>query len=158
MNARCVAVDDLSAGNGNDVEKDKNFAMLVSSIKSTISDLGPVNPSFNSQFQLLRQTLLPKAMENWNILSVEQKQQLTEMVNFVCKVHVLANFATECDKVLKQFESMMLDDDYNPVFAFNSKESCVVRLVRTSCKAFHSRGSEQSGVASHFIISRKLHW
>ena len=36
MNAFCVAVDDLSAAIGNDVEKDKNFAMLVSSIKSTI--------------------------------------------------------------------------------------------------------------------------
>ena len=102
-----VWVDDLSAAIGNDVEKDKYFAMLVSSIKSTMSDLGPVNPGFNSQFQLLRQTLLPKAMENWNILSVEQKQQLTDMANFFGKVHVLANFATDCDKVLKQFESMM---------------------------------------------------
>ena len=44
----------------------------------------------------------------------------------------------------------MLDDNYNPVFVFNSKESCAVRLVRTTCKAFHSRGSQQSGVASHF--------
>ena len=73
MNAFCVAVDDLSAAIGNDVEKDKRFAMLVSSIKSTMSDLGPVNPGYNSQFQLLRQTLLSKAMENWNILQVEQK-------------------------------------------------------------------------------------
>ena len=72
------------------------------------------------------------------------------MANFFCKVHVLANFVTECDKVLKQFESMMLDDSYNPVFAFNSKESCGVRLIRTACKAFHSRGSEQSGCASHY--------
>ena len=150
MNALCVAVDDLSAAIGNDVEKGTNFAMLVSSIKSTMSDLCPVNPGFNSQFQLLRQTLLPNAMENWNILSVAPKQQLTDMANFFCKVHVPANFATECDKVLKQFESMMLDDNYNPVFAFNSKESCAVRLVRTASKAFHSLGSEQSGVASHF--------
>ena len=44
----------------------------------------------------------------------------------------------------------MLDDSYNPVFAFNSKESCGVCLIRTACKAFHSRGSEQSGCASHF--------
>ena len=72
MNALCEAVDDLSTAIGNDVEKDTNFAILVPSIKSTMSDLGPVNPGFHSQFQLLRQTLLPKAMENWNILSVEQ--------------------------------------------------------------------------------------
>ena len=59
MNALCEVVDDLSAAINNDVENDKTFAMSVSSIKSTMSNLGPVNPGFNSQLRLLRETLLP---------------------------------------------------------------------------------------------------
>ena len=82
MNALCEAVDDLSAAINNDVEKDKNVAMLLSSIKSTMSDLGPVNPGFNTQLRLLRETLLPKAIDNWKNVSVDQKQQLTDMANF----------------------------------------------------------------------------
>ena len=71
------------------------------------------------------------------------------MANFFCKLHLLANFATECDKVLKLFEEMMLEG-YNPVYAFNTKESGGVRCVRTACKAFHERGCDKSGVGGHF--------
>ena len=72
------------------------------------------------------------------------------MANYYCKLHLLANFATETDKVLKSFERMLLTDDYDTVFAFNTKESCAARLVRTGCKAFQVRGSDEAGVASYF--------
>lgn len=46
---------------------------------------------------------------------------------------------------------MVLCDDYEMVFAFNSaKESSASRLVHTACKAFHVRGSDECGVASYF--------
>ena len=44
----CGAID-----NGDSTEI--NFAKLVSSIKNTMSDLGPVNPLFNSQLKSLRE-------------------------------------------------------------------------------------------------------
>ncbi|XP_057300254.1 uncharacterized protein LOC130630693 [Hydractinia symbiolongicarpus] len=132
-------------------DKDANFSRLVTSIKSTMSDLGPINPLFNSQLKSLREKLLPNVVENWNYLSETQKTDMTDMGNFFCKLHLLANFASEADKVLHSFERMVLCDDYETVFAFNSaKESSASRLVRTACKAFHVRGSDECGVASYF--------
>ena len=45
---------------------------------------------------------------------------------------------------------MVLSDNYEPVFPFNTKQSGVARLVRITCKAFHIRGSDEAGVASYF--------
>ena len=69
---------------------------------------------------------------------------------FSCKLHLLANFASNTDKVLHSFESMVLSDSYEPACAFNTKQSGVARLVRTACKAIHVRGSDEPGVASYF--------
>ena len=116
-----------------------------------MSDLGPINPLFNSQLKSVSEQLLPTIIENWEQLSDAQKEQLGEMGNFFCKLHLLANFASETDKVLNSFEKMVLSSEYETVFAFNNnKESCVSRLIRTSCKAFHVRGSDECGVAPFF--------
>ena len=45
---------------------------------------------------------------------------------------------------------MVLSDSYEPVFAFNTKQSGVARLVPTACKGFHVRGSDEAGIASYF--------
>ena len=59
-----------------------NFAKLVSSIKNTMSDLGPLNPLFNSHLKLLRENLIPKVLGNWDDLSEVMKSQLGEMGEF----------------------------------------------------------------------------
>ena len=46
---------------------------------------------------------------------------------------------------------MVLSDSYEPVFAFNTKQSGIARLVWTECNAFHVRGSDEAGVPSYFI-------
>ena len=51
---------------------------------------------------------------------------------------------------MKSFEKSLLSDSYETIFAFTTKESGAVRLVRTACKAFHIRGSDEAGVASYF--------
>ena len=72
-----------------------NFAKLVSSIKNTMSDLGPLNPLFNSHLKLLRENLIPKVLGNWDDLSEVRKCQFGEMgIFFLCKLHLFANFAT----------------------------------------------------------------
>ena len=60
-----------------------NFAKVVSSIKDTMSDLGPVNSLFNSQLKLLKEHLIPKILGNWFDLSEFGKSQLDEMGNFL---------------------------------------------------------------------------
>ena len=112
-------------------DKEHNFANLVGSIKNTMSDLGPVNPLFNRQLQSLREKLLPKVIENWENLDHMQRNDFIDMGNYFCKLHLLVNFATETDKVLNSFEKSLLSDSYETIFAFTTKESGAVRLVRT---------------------------
>ena len=133
-----------------DGDKKKNIALLVTSIKNTMSDLGPVNPLFNALLKAYREELLPEVKDNWNELNESQQSELKEMGNFFCKLHLLSNFATETDKYLKDFENLVTLDDYEKQFAFNTKESSPTQLVRIACKAFHVRGSDECGVASHF--------
>ena len=48
---------------------------------------------------------------------------------------------------MNSFETLVLSSDYETVLSYNNnKESCVSRLVRTSCKG----GSDECGVASYF--------
>ncbi|XP_065679984.1 uncharacterized protein LOC136094302 [Hydra vulgaris] len=115
-----------------------------------MSDLSSVNPLFDSQLKTLREKLLSIAISNWDFLSSNVKDNMKDMSNFFCKLHLLANFASETDKVLNSFEKILLQNDFETVFAFSGKECGAVRLVRTTCKAFHSRGSEEAGVASWF--------
>ena len=47
-----------------------------------MSDLGPVNPLFNAQLKVLRESLLPKALHNWESLSDKRKNEISNMGNF----------------------------------------------------------------------------
>ena len=140
----CYALSDKSV-------KDVTFAKLLESIKTTMSDQGPINPVFNAQLKILRESVLPTAIENWETLDCEQKQELKEMSNYFCKLHLLANFATETGRYLKEFEQLMLHENFETNFAFTSKKECgAFRLSRTSCKAYYQRGSDECGVAHYF--------
>ena len=141
--------DVLEEGDGLE-DKVTNFEKLVCSIKNTMSDLGPVNPLFNEKFKAVREEMLPRIIANWDSLDEKYKSQLLDMGNFFCKLHLLSNFATETDKHLKTFEKAMTRDDAENQYAFNTKESSPVQLIRIACKAFHPRGSDECGVASPF--------
>ena len=117
-------------------DREKNFAKLICSFKTTMSDFGSVNPLFNSKFKEMRELLLPKVIEHWDSLTIEQKNEFKDMSNFFCKLHLLANFATKTDKVLDSFEKIALSDAHENTFAFKTFDSGVARLIRTACKAF----------------------
>ena len=87
-----------------DGDKEKDFSFLVASIKNTMSDLGPVNPLFNSKLEIIRCELLPKVMSNWDELEDIQKGEIIRMGSFLCKLHLLCKFPTETDKLIKEFE------------------------------------------------------
>ena len=127
--------------------KENDFSNLVCSFKTTMSDLGPVNPLFNLKLKDIRKKLLPKVIKNWEGLKKGEQADFIEMSNFICKLHLLSNFATETDKTINSFEKLVLSTSYENNFAFNTAESGATRLIRTACKALHVRESDEAGVA-----------
>ena len=119
LNALSNAIHDLTDALKSKKD-DKKFAELVASIKSTMSDLGPINPGFNAKLKELRKTVLPKAVENWNELTNSQQNGMIDMANFFCRLHLLANFASECDKVLNLLEGIKMESSYSPVLEWRS--------------------------------------
>ena len=117
---------------------------------STISDQCAVMPCFNEQLKQLREKLLPVCIENWSSLSKSSQDELKEMCNYSCMLHLLANFATELEKILKMFEDVAYEDEPKTKHVFITNESGAVRLVRTAYKACHPKGSAEAGVADYF--------
>ena len=68
------------------IEKDETVAKLFTSITSTMSDGGAVNPPFNRMLANIRDDFLPGVMENWDSLSEENKS-LSHITNYFCKMH-----------------------------------------------------------------------
>ncbi|KAJ8353653.1 hypothetical protein SKAU_G00212200 [Synaphobranchus kaupii] len=68
---------------------EENLARLIVSLKTTMSDQGPVNPSFNRELQAVRADLLPVAIENWESLDDATKSELSSMSNFYCIPNLL---------------------------------------------------------------------
>ena len=116
-----------------ETSKAQNIANLVTSLKNTMGDQGPTNPQFNSQVKHLREQLLPKVIDVWDSLDLETQTSISEMGNYFCKMHLLVNFATESDKVLKLNEADIIAAG-KKTFAFGH-ESGAARLIRTTAKA-----------------------
>ena len=136
---------------GENVLLEDKVAELVTSIKSTMSDQGPTNATFNEQLAELRKEFLPKVVEKWEELSEESKNSLEEMGNFYCKLHLLVNLGEEANKALKLFEHAATEGR-NPLAFLSSNESGSCRLTRTACEAFHPRGSQTAGVSEYFDV------
>lgn len=65
-------------------------------------------------------------------MSKNSKDTLKSMCNFFCKLHLLANSATESDKILKIREDVAFDQKPRPGHEFSTNESGGVRLIRTT--------------------------
>ncbi|KAJ8352067.1 hypothetical protein SKAU_G00235430 [Synaphobranchus kaupii] len=91
---------------------EQNFAKLIASLKTTMSDHGPINPSFNRELKTMREDLLPVAIENWHNLSEDSKAQIGSMSNFYCKMHLIVNLEEEAKKALKTFEQIIIQETY----------------------------------------------
>jgi hypothetical protein len=84
-------IDDLSlAYSDNDVETTR--AKLITSIKWFLSDQCATNAVFNENIEKLRKDLLPKIVENFDILSENEKNLISEMGKFACKLHLIHKF------------------------------------------------------------------
>ena len=67
------------------------------------------------------------------------KDEMTQMNNFFCGLHYLVGLAECSGEAIKLWEANSISESER------SGSSGTERLVRTACKAFHHRGSQQSG-------------
>ena len=121
--------------------KDSASSVIVSKIKNTMSDRHAAEKLFSQLLEDYRKDILPDVTENWPQMSEIERDQLTSMNNFFCGLHYLVGLADSADEVLKKWEMQ----SSSSVNARLDSSSGTQRLVRTACKAFHHRGSQQCG-------------
>ena len=112
---KSVIGDIAEAVTGTNSDKAQSIANLVTSLKNTMGDQGPTNSQFNSQVKEFREQLLPKVVDKWESLDTKSQEAIADMGNYFCKMHLLVNFATESDKVLKINEADIIAAGKNPL-------------------------------------------
>ena len=147
-------LEDIDAINTS-LGRDSALTKIVASIKNTMSDRHVVQKNFNELLENYRSEVLPIALEDWATLSEVEKAQIQRMNNFFCGLHFITGLADSAEAVLKQWESTVLDPNVGSRSlpenrGYQSSESGTQRLIRTVCKAFHKRGSEQAGYPIQF--------
>ncbi|XP_033117054.1 uncharacterized protein LOC117116991 [Anneissia japonica] len=140
--------DTLDTVEGSSGRKEQLYEELITTIKSTMTDQGPSMPQFSAKLEALRTSLLPKVVKHWETLPTEVQENVAEFGTFFCKMHPLINFAEEINKVLKSLED--ITSNGKNIHTIATAEAGVTRLVRTASKAFHHRGSDQSGAEDVF--------
>ena len=110
-----------------------------------MSDLGPVNPLFNAKLKAVREELLPKVISDWHNLD-EAERKMGDMGNFFCKLHLLSNFASESDKVLNEFEKLMINEDHEMKTMKRSMHSVQKNPVLFNSSDLHVKHSTSRAV------------
>ncbi len=113
-----------------------------------MSDRHAAEKLFSQILSDYRQDILPDVVSGWQDMSDEEHDQITRMNNFFCGLHFLVGLA---DATLKLWESTLVEGS-SP----EKQTSDTQQLIRTACKAFHSRGSEQAGCStlSYLLMSK----
>ena len=71
-----------------EVETSHVYAQLLKSIKNTITDRHVVNKKFKARLQEVRETILPKIVNEWDGLTDGEKKNITEIHGLYCGLHV----------------------------------------------------------------------
>lgn len=120
-------------------------SQIISKIKNTMSDRHAAEKLFNELLKDFRADILPTIIEKWDELAVEEKEQLTRMNNFFCGLHYLVGLAECSDKTVSLWEASLSENESS-----HTSSSGTQRLIRTACKTFHHRGSQQCGTSTLF--------
>ena len=123
--------------------KDAVSSQIVTKLKNTMSDRHAAEKLFNEMLHDFRAEILPSVAENWDQMTEMEKEQLTRMNNFFCGLHFLVGLADTAEETVKLWEAHSTSKEV-------SGSSGTQRLVRTACKAFHHRGSQQCGSSTLF--------
>lgn len=122
--------------------QDKVSSKIISKLKNTMSDRHAAEKLFNELLAEYRADILPEVMANWSQVSESEREQLTRINNFFCGLHFLVGLADCAEAAIRLWE-----ETHDLV---SGKFSGTQRLIRTACKAFHARGSQQAGCSHHF--------
>ena len=117
---------------------------ILLKIKNTMLDRHSAEKLFSQLLQEYRGTILPDIVSEWDKMSPHEKSQLTRINNFYCGLHLLVGLADAAEAVLKEWETNVCE------IGDQGRSSGTQRLVRTACKAFHHKGSEQAGCSLYF--------
>ncbi|KAK6168725.1 hypothetical protein SNE40_019911 [Patella caerulea] len=151
VNAFQNIIDDIVLSFSSDSVNDSEYkAKLITSFKSFLSDQCATNPVFNNAISKIREDLLPKVIPNFCNLSKIDQERISDMGQFACRLHLLANFGIAADKALRLFEDTVTEGK-NP-FAFKSNDSGTFRLARNAATALTKRGSDKNGIASYWNV------
>ena len=134
-------LDDIDSVH-NALGKEKASEKIVMALKNTMSDRHAAEKLFNVMLHDYRVKILPRMADNWNDLAEPEKEQLTRMNNFFCGLHFLVGLAEAAEETVKLWEARLKD--------VPTTSSGTQRLVRTACKAFHHKGSQQCGSSTLF--------
>ena len=117
---------------------------IVSKLKNTMSDRHAAEKLFNQMLSEYRADILLDVCAGWSEFGDIEKEQMIRMNNFFCGLHFLVPLADAAEATLKLWESVDLDDHKT------NASSGTQRLIRTACKAFNYRGSEQARCSAYF--------
>ena len=121
-------------------------SIIISKLKNTMSDRHAAEKLFSTILSEYRANILPDIVSGWEQMSEGEREQLTRMNNFFCGLHFLVSLADGAEETVKLWESTIEEGTDAP----GGRSSSTQNFVRTACKAFHHRGSEQAGCSTHF--------
>lgn len=120
--------------------------VIVMKIKNTMSDRHAAEKLFNRMLEDFRGEILPMIVEKWEDMTLDEREQLERMNNFFCGLHFLVGLADSAEETLKLWEAQHQEGSSG----MTSSTSGTQRLVRTACKLFHHRGSQQCSFSVQF--------
>ena len=116
---------------------------IISKLKNTMSDRHAAEKLFNELLADYRAEILPDVVCGWADANEFERVQFTRMNNFFCGLHFIVGLAECADATLRLWEEAQ-------ELPASGKSSGSQRLIRTACKGFHSRGSQQAGCSMQF--------
>ena len=103
-----------------------------------MSDRHVAEKLFNELLSEYTAEILPTVAKDWENITKTKREQLMRVNNFFCGLHFLVSLADCAEDTLKIWETKGTMQE-------SSGSSGTQRLVRTTCKAFHHKGSQQCG-------------
>lgn len=146
LDALLEILDDLDAVR-KEIGESAVSTKIVANLKNTMSDRHAAEKLFSQILAEYRADILPDVMDGWKDMTDDEHNQLIRMNNFFCGLHFLVGLADSAEATLKLWETTFDEDSTQ-----EKQSSGTQRLIRTACKAFHHRGSEQAGCSTRFRV------
>ena len=132
---------------------------ILKELKNTMSDQCIVEKKFNTLLQEYREHILPDVVTGWHSLSSEQQSSIVKMNNFFCGLHLIVGLADQSQACLSKWEDVHFEGQTFGAtelpLIYDTSESRVFRMLRTTASAFHKRGNEQAGCMDDFAAFMK---